>query len=60
VTVPPCQGNVSKCGTNPGVAARTAEDGPAQYGHRLKGKYTCAYGNATCRNGGMDNSGKIV
>ncbi len=29
-------------------------------GDRLKGKYTCAYGNLNCRNGGSDNTGKIV
>jgi hypothetical protein len=31
-----------------------------QNGKRLKGKFTCAYGNMICRNGGADNSGKIV
>ena len=31
-----------------------------QQGDRIKGKYTCAYGNLNCRNGGSDNSGKIV
>jgi hypothetical protein len=29
-------------------------------GDRLKGKYTCAYGNLICRNGGADNTGKVV
>jgi hypothetical protein len=27
---------------------------------RIRGKYTCAYGNLNCRNGGSDNTGKIV
>jgi hypothetical protein len=31
-----------------------------QKGDRLKGKFTCAYGNMICRNGGADNTGKIV
>ena len=31
-----------------------------QQGNTIKGKYTCAYGNRTCRNGGADNTGKIV
>ncbi len=31
-----------------------------QTGDRLKGKYTCAYGNLICRNGGADNTGKVV
>jgi hypothetical protein len=31
-----------------------------QQGDRIKGKYTCAYGNLNCRNGGSDNTGKIV
>jgi hypothetical protein len=29
-------------------------------GDRLKGKYTCAYGNQICRDGGMDTKGKVV
>ncbi len=29
-------------------------------GDRIKGKFTCAYGNLICRNGGADNTGKIV
>ena len=31
-----------------------------QQGDTIKGKYTCAYGNKICRNGGADNTGKIV
>jgi hypothetical protein len=31
-----------------------------QQGNKIKGKYTCAYGNRTCRNGGADSTGKIV
>jgi hypothetical protein len=31
-----------------------------QQGDRIKGKYTCAYGNLNCRNGGADNTGQIV
>ena len=31
-----------------------------QRGDRIKGKYTCAYGNLNCRNGGSDDTGKIV
>lgn len=31
-----------------------------QKGDRIKGKFTCAYGNIICRNGGADNTGKIV
>jgi hypothetical protein len=29
-------------------------------GDRIKGKFTCAYGNLICRNGGADNTGKVV
>jgi len=29
-------------------------------GDRIKGKFTCAYGNLDCRNGGADDTGKIV
>ena len=29
-------------------------------GDYIKGKYTCAYGNMICRNGGADNTGKVV
>jgi hypothetical protein len=29
-------------------------------GDRLRGKFTCAYGNLICRNGGADNTGKVV
>jgi hypothetical protein len=29
-------------------------------GNRIKGKFTCAYGNLICRNGGADSTGKIV
>ncbi len=29
-------------------------------GDRVKGKFTCAYGNLICRNGGADNTGKVV
>jgi hypothetical protein len=31
-----------------------------QHGDHLKGKYTCATGTMICRNGGADNTGKIV
>jgi hypothetical protein len=31
-----------------------------QEGDQIKGKYTCAYGNLNCRNGGSDDTGKIV
>jgi hypothetical protein len=31
-----------------------------QYGSQVTGNYTCAPGNADCRLGGADNSGKIV
>jgi hypothetical protein len=31
-----------------------------QQGDRIKGKYTCAYGNLNCRNGGADDTGEIV
>ena len=29
-------------------------------GDRIKGKFTCAYGNQICRNGGADNTGKVI
>jgi hypothetical protein len=29
-------------------------------GDRIKGKYTCAYGNLICRNGGADDTGNVV
>jgi hypothetical protein len=28
--------------------------------NQIKGKFTCAYGNLNCRNGGADDTGKIV
>ena len=31
-----------------------------QQGDRIKGKYTCAYGNLNCRSGGSDDTGNIV
>jgi hypothetical protein len=31
-----------------------------QRGGRIRGKYTCLYGNLNCRNGGSDDTGKIV
>jgi hypothetical protein len=31
-----------------------------QRGGRIRGKFTCAYGNLNCRNGGSDDTGKIV
>lgn len=31
-----------------------------QQSDRINGKYTCAYGNLNCRNGGADDTGRIV
>lgn len=32
----------------------------APKGNQIRGRFTCAYGNLNCRNGGADNTGKIV
>ena len=52
---PPCAFSSGRCNAVNKITFRFA-----QSGGRIKGKYTCAYGNLICRNGGADNTGKIV
>lgn len=52
---PPCSFSSGRCNAvnNVTFAMRLS-------GNRIKGKFTCAYGNLICRNGGADSTGKIV
>lgn len=52
---PPCSFSSGRCNAVNKITFRFV-----QKGNRIKGKYTCAYGNLICRNGGADNTGKIV
>ncbi|MGO9059984.1 MAG: hypothetical protein ACLQU2_21780 [Candidatus Binataceae bacterium] len=52
---PPCAFSSGRCNAVNKITFRFA-----QHGGRIKGKYTCAYGNLICRNGGADDTGKIV
>jgi hypothetical protein len=52
---PPCSFNSGRCNAVNNITFTFR-----QSGGRLKGKFTCAYGNMICRNGGADNTGKIV
>jgi hypothetical protein len=53
--MPPCLFTAGRCDAVNNVTFRLMQNGK-----RIKGKFTCAYGNMICRNGGADNSGKIV
>jgi hypothetical protein len=53
--LPPCFFSTGRCD-----AVNKITFSLTQKGNRLKGKYTCAYGNKICRDGGMDTKGKIV
>lgn len=52
---PPCSFSSGRCNAVNKITFRFA-----QKGDRIKGKFTCAYGNMICRSGGMDTTGKIV
>jgi len=52
---PPCAFSSGRCN-----AVNNITFSFRQKGDRLKGKFTCAYGNLICRNGGADSTGKIV
>jgi hypothetical protein len=52
---PPCAFSSGRCN-----AVNNITFNFRQKGDRIKGKFTCAYGNLICRNGGADSSGKIV
>jgi hypothetical protein len=52
---PPCSFSSGRCN-----AVNNITFSIQQNGNRFKGKFTCAYGNLNCRNGGADNTGKIV
>jgi hypothetical protein len=52
---PPCSFSSGRCN-----AVNKVTFTFKQKGDRIKGKFTCAYGNLICRNGGADNTGKIV
>jgi hypothetical protein len=53
--MPPCGFSSGRCN-----AVNNITFSLTQKGKRLRGKYTCAYGNLICRNGGADNTGKVV
>ena len=53
--VPPCSFSSGRCN-----AVNNVTFTMRLKGNRIKGKFTCAYGNLICRNGGADNTGKIV
>ena len=53
--MPPCSFSSGRCNAVNKITFKFV-----QHGDRIKGKYTCAYGNMICRNGGADNTGKIV
>jgi len=52
---PPCTSSSGRCNAVNNITLYFK-----QQGGRIKGKYTCAYGNLNCRNGDADNTGKIV
>ena len=52
---PPCDLSSERCHAVNNIAFKFDERG-----NRMKGNYTCAYGNMVCRNGGADNTGKII
>jgi len=53
--MPPCSFSSGRCN-----AVNNITFALKYKGDRIKGKYTCAYGNLICRNGGADNTGKVV
>lgn len=52
---PPCSFSTGRCNAINNITFRLKLSG-----NRIKGKYTCAYGTLNCRNGGADNTGKVV
>ncbi len=53
--LPPCLFTAGRCDAVNNITFRFTQNG-----NRIKGKFTCAYGNMICRNGGADSYGKIV
>lgn len=53
--MPPCSFSSGRCN-----AVNKITFTLVQHGDRIKGKYTCAYGNMICRDGGADNKGKVI
>jgi hypothetical protein len=53
--VTPCTFSTGRCN-----AVNNITFSFAPKGSQIKGKFTCAYGNLNCRNGGADDTGKIV
>ena len=53
--MPPCSFSSGRCNAVNNVTFTLRLKGD-----RIKGKFTCAYGNLICRNGGADNTGKVV
>ena len=54
-TTPPCRMSSGRCNAINKITFRFVPKG-----NRIRGKFTCAYGNLNCRNGGADDTGKIV
>jgi hypothetical protein len=52
---PPCAFSSGRCNAVNNITFTLR-----QKGDRIKGKFTCAYGNLNCRNGGADSTGKVV
>ena len=52
---PPCDFSSERCHAVNNIAFSFDEQG-----ERIKGNYTCAYGNTICRNDGADNTGKVI
>ena len=52
---PPCAFSSGRCDAVNNITFALGRNGD-----RIRGKYTCAYGNMICRNGGFDNSGRVV
>ena len=53
--VTPCFFSTARCN-----AVNNVTFSFAPKGDEIKGRFTCAYGTLNCRNGGADNTGKIV
>jgi hypothetical protein len=53
--VTPCFFSTARCN-----AVNNVTFSFAPKGDEIKGRFTCAYGTLNCRNGGADNTGKII
>jgi hypothetical protein len=51
---PPCAFSSGRCDAVNNITLALKQ------GYRIKGNYTCSYGNMSCRNGGFDTAGKVV